>query len=89
MQRQITHIRVIFFAIVFTALLLVPLFSCASASVAPRQKKIPVIFDTDICDDIDDTWALALLVQSPEFDVKLVTTAVGNTELKAKTVASF
>lgn len=71
------------------ALLLVPLFSCASASVAPRQKKIPVIFDTDICDDIDDTWALALLVQSPEFDVKLVTTAVGNTELKAKTVAKF
>jgi len=78
------------------ALLLVPLFSavrcpadCVSASVAPRQKKIPVIFDTDIGDDIDDTWALALLVQSPEFDVKLVTTAVGNTSSKAKIVAKF
>ena len=33
------------------------------------NEKIPVIFDTDICDDIDDTWALALLVQSSEFDV--------------------
>ncbi len=49
----------------------------------------PVIFDTDICDDIDDTWALALLLQSPELDCKLVTTAVGNTEAKAKVVAKF
>ncbi len=54
-----------------------------------EKKKIPVIFDTDICDDIDDTWALALLVQSPEFDIKLITTAVGNTESKARTVAKF
>jgi len=49
----------------------------------------PVILDTDICDDIDDTWALALLLQSPELDCKLVTTAVGNTEAKAKVVARF
>jgi inosine-uridine nucleoside N-ribohydrolase len=54
-----------------------------------EKKKIPVIFDTDICDDIDDTWALALLLQSPEFDIKLITTAVGNTESKARTVAKF
>lgn len=54
-----------------------------------KDKKIPVIFDTDIGDDIDDTWALALLVRSPEFDVKLVTTAVNNTESKAKIVAKF
>ncbi len=58
------------------------------SSIAPREK-IPVIFDTDICDDIDDTWALALLVQSPEFHVKLITVAVGNTPSKAKTVAKF
>jgi len=49
----------------------------------------PVIFDTDICDDIDDTWALAVLLQSPELDCKLITTAVGNTEAKAKVVAKF
>jgi len=56
-----------------------------AATAAPR----PVILDTDICDDIDDTWALALLVRSPELDCKLVTTAVGNTEAKAKVVAKF
>lgn len=68
-------------------------FLASSSSYANRGgssgQKIPVIFDTDICDDIDDTWALAMLVQSPEFDVKLITTAVGNTQSKAKTVAKF
>lgn len=49
----------------------------------------PVILDTDICDDIDDTWAIAVMLQSPELDCKLITTAVGNTEAKAKVVAKF
>lgn len=62
--------------------------SCATGSGSSRQK-IPVIFDTDICDDIDDTWALSLLLQSPEFDVKLIITAVNNTPSKAKVVARF
>lgn len=57
----------------------------ATVSAKPRA----VIFDTDICDDIDDTWALAVLLQSPELDCKLITTAVGNTEAKAKVVAKF
>ena len=60
-----------------------------SSSPASQGGKIPVIFDTDIGGDIDDTWALSLLVQSPEFDVKLVTTAVGDTRSKAKIVAKF
>ncbi len=73
------------------AILLLALTAGASAadSASRSGRKIPVIFDTDICDDIDDTWALALLLQSPEFDVKLVVTAVGNTVSKAKTVAKF
>lgn len=28
-------------------------------------KKMPVIFDTDIGGDIDDTWALLMLLNSP------------------------
>jgi inosine-uridine nucleoside N-ribohydrolase len=70
---------------------LVTLSSCAfgNNSSSLRRGKIPVIFDTDICDDIDDTWALAMLLQSPEFDVKLITTAVRNTPSKAKVVAKF
>ena len=77
--------------IVFLAIILLAITAGASAadSASRPGRKIPVIFDTDICDDIDDTWALALLLQSPEFDVKLVVTAVGNTVSKAKTVAKF
>ncbi len=73
------------------AMCLVIISCCASYKNLPARsrEKIPVIFDTDIGGDIDDTWALALLVQSPEFDVKLVTTAVGDTRSKAKIVAKF
>jgi len=65
--------------------------SCAFSRSSPssQNEKIAVIFDTDIGGDIDDTWALALLVQSPEFDVKLVTTEVANTRSKAEIVAKF
>ena len=64
------------------------IFTVSSIALAAAPaKKIPVIFDTDICDDIDDTWALVMLLQSPEFDIKLITTAVNNTPEKAKVVA--
>jgi inosine-uridine nucleoside N-ribohydrolase len=47
----------------------------------------PVIFDTDIGDDIDDTWALVMLLKSPELDLRLVTTTRGKAEYRAKLVA--
>ena len=45
---------------------------------------IPVIFDTDIGSDIDDTWALAFALRCPELDVKLVVTDRGRPEYRAK-----
>ena len=36
--------------------------SCLGDEVPVTANPIPVIFDTDIGDDIDDTWALALLL---------------------------
>ena len=53
------------------------------------SNKIPVILDTDIGFDIDDTWALGFLLKCPELDVKLITTSTSNTPLKAKLVAKF
>ena len=38
------------------------------------KKAIPLILDTDIGSDIDDTWALAMILKSPEIDLKMVTT---------------
>ncbi|MBN1816351.1 MAG: nucleoside hydrolase [Sedimentisphaerales bacterium] len=51
--------------------------------------KIPVIYDSDIGDDIDDTWALGLLLKSPEYDVKLVVGDQGKSEYRAKLFAKF
>jgi len=48
---------------------------------------IPVILDTDIGGDIDDTWALALLLKSPELDLKLVVTDTGDTPYRARVAA--
>jgi inosine-uridine nucleoside N-ribohydrolase len=58
-------------------------------SALADESAIPVILDTDICDDIDDTWAIAAMLKSPELDCKLIVTAVGNTEAKARVVAKF
>jgi inosine-uridine nucleoside N-ribohydrolase len=51
--------------------------------------KIPVILDTDLGTDIDDTWALGFLLKCPELDLKLVVTANADTEHRAKIAAKF
>jgi inosine-uridine nucleoside N-ribohydrolase len=61
----------------------------ATSNPIGTNGKIAVILDTDICDDIDDTWALAMLLQSPELDIKLITTAVGDTTARTKVVAKI
>jgi inosine-uridine nucleoside N-ribohydrolase len=50
-------------------------------------KPIPVILDTDVGNDIDDTFAIALLIRNPAFDVKLITTTDGMQEYRTKLVA--
>lgn len=50
---------------------------------------IPVVLDTDIGSDIDDTWALALLLKSPELDLKMVLCATGDTEYRCRVAARF
>ena len=55
----------------------------------PLTRRSPVILDTDIGDDIDDTWALGLLLKSRELDLKLVVGDYGKTEYRAKLLAKF
>ena len=50
---------------------------------------VPVILDTDIGGDIDDTWALLMLLGSPQLDLKLIVTAVDDTEAKTRLVAKL
>lgn len=51
------------------------------------MKRIPVILDTDIGTDIDDSWALLMLLRSPEVDVRLIVTADGDTDARARIAA--
>jgi inosine-uridine nucleoside N-ribohydrolase len=55
--------------------------SCAMLAQAAPQK---VIVDMDIGDDVDDAFALGLLLQSPEIEIVGVTTAWGDTALRAQ-----
>jgi len=60
---------------------------------APTTTNVPakqlVILDTDIGDDIDDAFALALVLHSPELQLLGVETAFGDTELRARLVDRF
>ena len=49
--------------------------------------KIPILFDFDIGEDIDDTFALATILASPELDLRGVTT-VGEDAFKRAQMAS-
>ncbi|NQT89343.1 nucleoside hydrolase [bacterium] len=74
----------------WTALLaLLTLAAAATAATPSAAKPIPVIFDTDIGDDIDDTWALAMLLKSPELDVKLVVGDNAKSLYRAKLIAKL
>lgn len=53
------------------------------------QAPVPVILDTDLGDDIDDTWALAMMVGFPGIDLKLITTASDNTPVKSLLAAKI
>ncbi len=56
---------------------------------APAPKPVPVLLDTDIGTDIDDAFAVALILHSPELDLRAVTTASGDTEARARLVAKM
>lgn len=64
-------------------------FCLGSAGGWAQQAREKVIIDTDIGDDVDDAFALALAVRSPELEVLGVTTTFGDTETRAKIVDRF
>jgi purine nucleosidase len=62
-------------------------FGQTSGSMIETPEK--VIIDTDIGDDIDDAFALALALSSDRVQVLGVTTAWGDTDLRARLVKRF
>ncbi len=58
-------------------------------ALAASPAKTPVILDTDIGTDIDDAFALALIISSPELDLQGVTTVSGDTQARARLAAKM
>src|SRR5260370_2586503 len=63
----------------------------SSPAPAPREKSLPekVINDTDIGDDIDAAFAVALALRSRELEILGITTTFGDTETRAKLLDRF
>jgi purine nucleosidase len=60
-----------------------------AAQTAPEGNVQKIILDSDIGDDIDDAFALALAETSPKLQLLGVTTAWGNTALRAQLTTRF
>ncbi len=58
-------------------------------AAAPPSSPQLVILDTDIGDDLDDAFALALILRSPELHLLGIQTAFGDTELRARLVDRY
>ena len=76
---------------VFRALLCLFALSAAPALARDAEKftPAPVIFDTDIGTDVDDAYALAVLIHRPELQVLGVTTVSGDAVARARLAAKL
>lgn len=65
------------------------LLAGAVPGATAASSQVPIILDTDIGTDIDDAFALALIMSSPEFQLLGVTTVSGDTAARARLAARF
>ena len=74
-------------ALIYAALAVSPRCFAQASTPADTPRPAPaekVIIDTDIGDDIDDAFAVALALRSPELRILGITTTFGDTENRAK-----
>src|SRR6266545_3119679 len=73
-----------------TACLLGSLLLAAPPLAAQEPSaRMPVLLDTDLGSDIGDAFALALILASPELDLRGVTTVSGDTQVRALMACRF
>jgi inosine-uridine nucleoside N-ribohydrolase len=65
-----------------------PDFAAAEEAVPAGQQQFAIL-DTDIGDDIDDAFALALVLRSPEIKLLGITTEYGDTDLRARLLERY
>jgi inosine-uridine nucleoside N-ribohydrolase len=70
-------------------LLIACLLLAQIATLPAPAPKIPILLDTDIGTDIDDAFAVALILRSTELDLLGATTVSGDTQARARLVAKM
>lgn len=70
--------------VVATSILSVNSAGAQSVRTPASATKTKIVLDTDIGDDVDDAFALGLALQSPEIEIVGITTAWGDTALRAR-----
>lgn len=65
------------------------LIPAALLALSIHANPVPVILDTDLGGDIDDTWALCMLLGAEQVDLKLIVTASDDTPTKTRLVAKI
>jgi len=63
------------------------LFTVIITSGIASVRSQPVVLSTDIGGDIDDTWALAHILRTPELDLKMVLTETGEAKYRGMVAA--
>ncbi len=63
------------------ALLMAP--TAPAFAQATAIERIPILLDTDIGSDVDDAFALALILASPELEMRGVTTCGSDPHIRA------
>ncbi len=61
----------------------------ATSIIVLAKEKQKIIFDCDFAGDIDDAFAVALILSSPEFEILGLIMDHGNTPLRARTACKF
>ena len=69
---------------VYVAFALPDAAEAGGATTRPKSAPEKIIIDTDIGDDIDDAFAVALALRSPELQILGVTTTFGDTQTRAR-----
>ena len=78
--------RLSILATLFTLVVVSSVHAQSQKSPQAASQLEKVIIDTDIGDDIDDAFAIALALKSPELEILGISTTFGDTEARAKIV---
>lgn len=86
---EMCHLRMLLLFLVCTSSHFFPALAEVQKRNPPSPGAQKVIIDTDIGDDIDDAFALALALRSPELDILQVNSDFGNTPLRTRLLERY